>query len=565
MPPPRSRERLALSRTESDYSIVAVSVKSGSTEEDAADDEEEKRDKGKVEIEVQGKRLQAVDKGEEHIECSESEYSGSDSPCVSVPRVKASTDKRSVHGSVSVSVSAPDSVSKVTSSTVAVAPTPSASKLQLGDKTTRGSTGSLHIREAAESMFLQMHRVANVDVEQVEVTTLKKDTTVLEGLVATPIPGNLGSAGNWGRVEPPAPVPVPVPASVSSRRKEEPAIALAPYQPPPKSQLLDEPRVELRPISLGLIKDGDIMFHFSEAEHIRLASNLTTEAPQRVNHNRRDARPLSRVASPKRSMSVKKSPVVTKDVRPGGHTMRRDAIPSSGSEYEGGIHEDRSRPNEEKRTPARLPDFGNPFATPSSSSRPTTANTTTTSSASATGHASSFEWAAPSRKRSTRADRGGFKRTTIVARFVDGSNLGHGVEGDVEDAGDDDDEDDDEFEVETEHGRVLKKLVKEKGSWPSAMSFHDVLSEPTTAARAHGYATKLNELYNEDCGLGDWIEVWLKPSEWRLVVDYEGLLILFICRALCRSTGYSPHWRVRSYQDRVWCFSLLRYYLPYAI
>lgn len=525
---------------------MAVSVKSGSTEEGAADDEEDKDDEVTVEVEVQVqvKGLQAVDKGEEHVESSESEYSRSESPYVSVPRVydsqvKAGTDKRAFRGSDSVSV--PNSASKVTSSTVAVAPTPSTPKLELGDKTTGGSTGSLHIREAAESMFLQMHRVVNVGVELAEVTTPKKDTSVLEGLDATPTRGNLASAGNRGKVEPSAPAPAPVPAPVSSRGKKEvahPAIALAPYQPPPKSQLLDEPRVELRPISLGLIKDEDIMFHFSEAENIRLASDLTTKPPQQANYGRKDARPPPRAASPKRSMSVKKPTVVVKGVRAGGHG-KREAMTSSGSERD--THGHRSRPNEEKRTPVRSPDYSNPVTEPSSSSRPTTANTTTTSSASLLG------WGPPPRKRSTRANRGDFKRTTIVARFVDGSNLGHGVEGDVEDADDDDDEDDDEFEVETEHGRVLKKLVREKGSWPSAMSFHDVLSEPTTAARARGYATKLNELSKEDCGLGDWIEVWLKPSEWWPMVDYGRLLIyLFICRALRRSTGYPTLWRTPS-------------------
>ena len=196
---------------------------------------------------------------------------------------------------------------------------------------------------------------------------------------------------------------------------------------------------------------------------------------------------------------------------------------SSGSEYEGGNHEHRSRPKEEKRTAVRSPDFGNPAqvqdSTPSSSSRPTTANTATTSSASASGHGDMHPlgWGLLPRTNTRRhppADRGAFKRTTIVAQYVDGSNLGHGVEGDVEDADEEDDDDDDEgFEVETEHGRVLRKLVKEKNSWPSAMSFGDVLSESTAGDRALGYAGKINELANEDCGLKDWIEIWLKPSE----------------------------------------------------
>ena len=512
VPPPRSGARLVLPRADSEYSIVAVSVKSGSTE-GAADDEEDKHDKVKVEVEVQVKGLKAVDKREERVESSESEYSGSESPCVSVPRVhdsqiKASTDKRFL--------SSPNSASKVTSSTVAVVPTPSAPKLQLEDKTKDASTGSLHLREPAEVVFLQMHRLVNVAVEQAEVTTPKKATRMLEELDATPTRGNIAS--NRGNVEPP--VPVPVPAPVFSKRKEEvahSAVALASSQPPPKSQLLNEPRVELRPISLGLINPEDIMFHFSEAEHIRLASDLTTEAPQRATYDHKPTRPPPRVTSPKRSTTVKKPPL-----HPGGHARRRDAIPSSGSECEGNTHEHRSRTNEEKRTPAPSPDFGDPFATQSSSSsRPATATTITTSSASATGHASLLEWAPPRRKRSTRPG----KRNTIVGRPVPGSTNLYGVGSDDDDADDDDDEEDDEFEVKTEHGRVLEKLVKEKGSWPSAMSFHDVLSEPTIAGRAQGYATKLNELSREDCGLGDWIEVWLKPSEWRPVMGHEELLI----------------------------------------
>jgi hypothetical protein len=507
---PHTRGRLALSRAESDYSIVAVSVKSGSTKGDTADNHEETKH-GEVEVEmemqVEVQRLTPVDKGEGHVESSESEYSGSESQCVPrvhKPRFKASTDKRPLRGSASVS--APDSESKVTSSTVAVAPIPS--KLQLEDKPADRSTGSLHIREAAESMFLQMHRVVNVGVEQPEVTTPTKVTSMIEELDATPTRGNLAGAGNQGKAEPLAPAPAFTP-----KRKEEVAHRdgrFAVYQPPAKSQPLEGLKVELRPISLGLMKDEDFVFHLSEAEP---ASDLTLEALKRVNYDQKDARPPLHALPPKRSKSGKR-PVkdVRKDVRPGGHA-RRENMSSSGSEYEEDTPEHRPRPKEEKRTATPSPDFfGNPFATPSSSSRPTTANTTTTSSASATGHGTLLGWGPPPRKRNTRKERDAFKRTTIVARFVDGSNLGHGVEGDVEDA--DEDEDDDEFEVETEHGLVLRKLVKEKSSWPSAMSFRDVISESTTAARARGYATKINELAQEDCGLKDWIEIWLKPSEW---------------------------------------------------
>jgi hypothetical protein len=398
---------------------------------------------------------------------------------------------------------------------VAVAPIAS-SKLQ-GDKPADRSTGSLHIREAAESAFLQMHRAVNVGVEQPEVATPTKAASMIEEPDATPTPGNLPGTWNRGKVQPPAPAPAPV----FSRRKEEvahPDGRFALYQPPAKSQQIEELKVELRPISLGFIKDEDIVFHLSEAE---IASDLTHEATQRVNYDHRDARPPLHAPPPKRTVSGKRPPMALKDLRTGGHSRRRENMPSSGSEYEDDTLERRSRPKEEKRITIRSPDFfGNPFATPSSSSRPTTANTTTTttttttSSASATGHGTLLGWEPTPRKRSTRADRGAFKRTTIVARFIDGSNLGHGVDGDVEDADEDDDEDDDEFEVETEHGRVLRKLVKEKNSWPSSMSFRDVVSESTTAARARGYATKINELAREDCGLKDWIEIWLKPSEW---------------------------------------------------
>lgn len=49
-------------------------------------------------------------------------------------------------------------------------------------------------------------------------------------------------------------------------------------------------------------------------------------------------------------------------------------------------------------------------------------------------------------------------------------------------------------------------VKKERSMWPSAMSFADVLAEQTALARARGYATKLNELATEDCGLSDWID-----------------------------------------------------------
>ena len=505
MAPLHSRGRLALSRAYSDYSIVAVSVKSGTTEEATANGHEETKH-GKVEVEmvvpVPVQVSQSMGKGERRVESSESEYSGSESQCVPVhnPRLKASTDKRSLRGSASVR--APGSESKVTSSTVAVASIPS--KLELGDTLADRSTGSLHIREAAESIFPQMHEVVNVSVEQPQVTTPTKVTRTIEEVDKTPTRGNLAGAGNQGKARPPvpAPVPAPAPAPIFSRRKEEvaqPDGRFAVYQRPPKSQPLEEPKVELRPVSVGFMKDEDFIFQLSEPE----------PAFKRVNY---DARPPLHAPSPKRPKSGKRSPVAVMNVRPGGHA-RRENMSSSGSDYEKDTLEHKPHPKEQKRTAVRSPDFfSNPFATPSSSSRPTTANTTTTESESATGHGNLLGWDATPRRRTNRTEREGFKRTTIVARFVDGSGRGYGVEGGVEGA--DEDEDEDEVEVLTEYGLMLKKLVKEKSSWPSAMNFRDVTSESTTAARARGYATKINELAQEDCGLKDWIEIWLKPSEW---------------------------------------------------
>jgi len=474
----------------SDWSIVAVSVKSGSTEGGTADDHEETKEvevEMKVQVEVQG--LQSADKRVGRVESSESEYSGSDSqcvPCVHSPRLRASTDERSLLGSASTSTSASDSESKVTSSTVAVAPIPS--ELQLEDKPADKSMGSLHIREAAESMFLQMHRVVNVGVEQPQVTTPTKITSMIEELDATPTRGNLA---NQGKAEPPAPAPAFAP--IFSGRKEEVAhrdSRLAVYQPPPKSQPLQELKVELRPIS-GLMKDDDFLFHLSDAEP---APNRTFEALKRANYDHKDAKPSLHAPPPTRVKSGK-GPMK-------GHA-RRENMSSPGSEYGG-------HPKEEKRTATRSPDFlANPFATPDPS-RPATASTATPSSESATGHGTLFGWGPPPQKLTAREERAR-NRDTIIPGRVDEWGIGHGVEGDVED--EDGAEDEDEFEIETEHGRVLRRLVKEKSSWPSAMSFLDVISESTTAARARGYATKINELSQEDCGLKDWIEIWLKPSE----------------------------------------------------
>ncbi|KAF8450754.1 hypothetical protein L210DRAFT_963438 [Boletus edulis BED1] len=50
-------------------------------------------------------------------------------------------------------------------------------------------------------------------------------------------------------------------------------------------------------------------------------------------------------------------------------------------------------------------------------------------------------------------------------------------------------------------------MRKTKSSYPSAMFFADVTVKRTALERSTGYAYKINELYNCDCGLGDWIAV----------------------------------------------------------
>lgn len=44
-----------------------------------------------------------------------------------------------------------------------------------------------------------------------------------------------------------------------------------------------------------------------------------------------------------------------------------------------------------------------------------------------------------------------------------------------------------------------------KSAFPSAMRFADVLAMKSPLERSMGYARKINELYNYDCGLGDWM------------------------------------------------------------
>jgi hypothetical protein len=60
--------------------------------------------------------------------------------------------------------------------------------------------------------------------------------------------------------------------------------------------------------------------------------------------------------------------------------------------------------------------------------------------------------------------------------------------------------------------RSRKAPTKSPSMWPAAMSFADVLSEPTPLARSLGYAMKINELSREDCGLGAWIEAVLNKN-----------------------------------------------------
>lgn len=63
--------------------------------------------------------------------------------------------------------------------------------------------------------------------------------------------------------------------------------------------------------------------------------------------------------------------------------------------------------------------------------------------------------------------------------------------------------------------------------WPAAMSFADVLSEPTPLARAIGYAMKINELSKEDCGLSLWVESVLNKTRTFLVLCVDNTLIIF--------------------------------------
>lgn len=44
-----------------------------------------------------------------------------------------------------------------------------------------------------------------------------------------------------------------------------------------------------------------------------------------------------------------------------------------------------------------------------------------------------------------------------------------------------------------------------KSAYPSALQFGDVLGRKTALERSLGYARKINELYNHDCGLADWM------------------------------------------------------------
>lgn len=81
--------------------------------------------------------------------------------------------------------------------------------------------------------------------------------------------------------------------------------------------------------------------------------------------------------------------------------------------------------------------------------------------------------------------------------------------------------------------------------WPAAMSFADVLSEPTPLSRSLGYAMKINELSREDCGLGAWIEAVLnKNSMSPLFSPLFGCWIYMFPRSLrhdfCRTSTCGP-------------------------
>jgi hypothetical protein len=65
--------------------------------------------------------------------------------------------------------------------------------------------------------------------------------------------------------------------------------------------------------------------------------------------------------------------------------------------------------------------------------------------------------------------------------------------------------------------RSRKAPTNPPSMWPAAMSFADVLSEPTPLSRSLGYAMKINELSREDCGLGAWIEAVLNKNSMSLL------------------------------------------------
>jgi len=67
--------------------------------------------------------------------------------------------------------------------------------------------------------------------------------------------------------------------------------------------------------------------------------------------------------------------------------------------------------------------------------------------------------------------------------------------------------------------RSRKAPIKQPSMWPAAMSFADVLSEPTPLARSLGYAMKINELSREDCGPRAWIEAVLNKNSMSLLIS----------------------------------------------
>jgi hypothetical protein len=88
--------------------------------------------------------------------------------------------------------------------------------------------------------------------------------------------------------------------------------------------------------------------------------------------------------------------------------------------------------------------------------------------------------------------------------------------------------------------RSRKAPTKSSSMWPAAMSFADVLSEPTPLARSIGYAMKINELSREDCGLGAWIEAVLNKNSMFFPNFSAGQVLIFKDPPVMTSAGPVP-------------------------